>query len=87
MASATSSSGYDSYHSPHRRCYVLRLHTLRDSRGGLEASSEPPATSTRLTQLTLTRLSGTTTLQGVGVGVGVQASAASAQAGPEHRYL
>lgn len=52
--SATSSSGYDSYHSPHRRCYVLRLHTLRDSRapsaGGAEGSScDPPPT--RLTRL------------------------------------
>ncbi|KAJ9590231.1 hypothetical protein L9F63_016651, partial [Diploptera punctata] len=27
LRSATTSSGYDSYHSPHRRCYML--HTLR----------------------------------------------------------
>ncbi|XP_034256149.1 QRFP-like peptide receptor [Thrips palmi] len=51
-ASATSSSGYDSYHSPHRRCYVLRLHTLRDSRAQNEGSvCDPPPTSTRLTRL------------------------------------
>ncbi|KAJ1519704.1 hypothetical protein ONE63_004965 [Megalurothrips usitatus] len=57
-ASATSSSGYDSYHSPHRRCYVLKLHTLRDSRAtaesGSAASASYPAgsgSSTRLTRL------------------------------------
>ncbi|XP_052121994.1 orexin/Hypocretin receptor type 1-like isoform X2 [Frankliniella occidentalis] len=65
-ASATSSSGYDSYHSPHRRCYVLRLHTLRDSRGdhheGHGAQWGPqwggpspgPSSSTRLTRLVRT---------------------------------
>jgi hypothetical protein len=47
LRSATTSSGYDSYHSPHRRCYML--HTLRRAaviNENLRIQNAPPHAAT-----------------------------------------